>query len=165
MLGRVCVPLLVRGFRVGYLWVQLAAGEPSAAAVLAQLQDVAPELEQLSSLLLDSNTAESEFRRRRAHCRLYGRRWVCVITRSTTCFRVCPTTRWAKRIGGWSRNSTPSRSTTNQRTEASRRWWFDSLRAAGAGRAPRPKLQPPQARRWRRPSAAWLWGSMTLPPE
>ncbi|WP_028277577.1 PucR family transcriptional regulator [Arthrobacter sp. I3] len=65
MLGRVCVPLLVRGFRVGYLWVQLDAEEPSAATVLAQLPDVAPELEQLSSLLLDSNTAESEFRRRR----------------------------------------------------------------------------------------------------
>ena len=65
MLGRVSVPLLVRGFRVGYLWVQLDAEEPSAATVLTQLPDVAPELEQLSSLLLDSNTAESEFRRRR----------------------------------------------------------------------------------------------------
>ena len=41
MLGRVCVPLLVRGFRVGYLWVQLDAEEPSAATVLAQLPDVA----------------------------------------------------------------------------------------------------------------------------
>ena len=65
MLGRVCVPLLVRGFRVGYLWVQLDAGEPTAGSVLAQLPDVARDLEQLSALLLDSNTAESEFRRRR----------------------------------------------------------------------------------------------------
>src|SRR6478736_3041296 len=52
MLGRVCVPLLVRGFRVGYLWVQLDAEEPSGASVLAQLPDVARELEELSSLLL-----------------------------------------------------------------------------------------------------------------
>src|SRR6478752_8776069 len=65
MLGRVCVPLLVRGFRVGYLWVQLDAEEPTAASVLAQLPEVARELEELSALLLDSNTAESEFRRRR----------------------------------------------------------------------------------------------------
>jgi hypothetical protein len=65
MLGRVCVPLLVRGFRVGYLWVQLGADDPSATSVLAQLPQVARELEQLSALLLDSNTAESEFRRRR----------------------------------------------------------------------------------------------------
>ena len=65
MLGRVCVPLLLRGFRVGYLWVQLDAEEPNATAVLGQLPDVARELEQLSALLLESNTAESEFRRRR----------------------------------------------------------------------------------------------------
>ena len=65
MLGRVCVPLLLRGFRVGYLWVQLDADEPNATAVLAQLPEVARELEQLSALLLESNTAESEFRRRR----------------------------------------------------------------------------------------------------
>ena len=65
MLGRVCVPLLLRGFRVGYLWVQLAADEPNATSVLAQLPEVARELEQLSALLLESNTAESEFRRRR----------------------------------------------------------------------------------------------------
>ena len=65
MLGRVCVPLLVRGFRVGYLWVQLDAEEPTAGTVLAQLPEVARELEELSALLLDSNTAESEFRRRR----------------------------------------------------------------------------------------------------
>jgi PucR family transcriptional regulator, proline-responsive transcriptional activator len=65
MLGRVCVPLLVRGFRVGYLWVQLDTEDPSATSVLARLPEVAADVEQLSALLLDSNTAESEFRRRR----------------------------------------------------------------------------------------------------
>lgn len=65
MLGRVCVPLLVRGFRVGYLWVQQDAAEQSATAILAQLPQVRNELDLLASLLLDSNTAESEHRRRR----------------------------------------------------------------------------------------------------
>ncbi len=65
MLGRVCVPLLVRGFRVGYLWVQQEETESTATAILAQLPDVRNELDLLSSLLLDSNTAESENRRRR----------------------------------------------------------------------------------------------------
>jgi hypothetical protein len=65
MLGRVCVPLLVRGFRVGYLWVQQDLEEESATAILGQLPDVREELELLSGLLLDSNTAESEFRRSR----------------------------------------------------------------------------------------------------
>src|SRR6478672_2080614 len=63
MLGRICVPLLVRGFRVGYLWVQQDAEEQSATTILSQLPDVRNELELLSGLLLDSNTAESEFRR------------------------------------------------------------------------------------------------------
>ncbi|UVJ39416.1 CdaR family transcriptional regulator [Arthrobacter sp. CJ23] len=65
MLGRVCVPLLVRGFRVGYLWVQQDAEEQSATAILAQLPGVRDDLDLLAGLLLDSNTAESEFRRRR----------------------------------------------------------------------------------------------------
>ncbi|WP_091553412.1 MULTISPECIES: CdaR family transcriptional regulator [Micrococcaceae] len=65
MLGRVCVPLLVRGFRVGYLWVQLDLEEQSATAILAELPGVRDELDLLAGLLLDSNTAESEFRRRR----------------------------------------------------------------------------------------------------
>ncbi|MBO1269521.1 PucR family transcriptional regulator [Arthrobacter cavernae] len=65
MLGRVCVPLLVRGFRVGYLWVQQDVQEQSATAILAQLPGVRDELDLLAGLLLDSNTAESEFRRRR----------------------------------------------------------------------------------------------------
>ncbi|MGY4542413.1 hypothetical protein ACVWY0_002337 [Arthrobacter sp. UYNi723] len=65
MLGRVCVPLMVRGFRVGYLWVQQDSAEENPTAILSQLPDVAPEIERLSGLLLDSNTAESEFRRGR----------------------------------------------------------------------------------------------------
>ncbi|MEZ2391384.1 PucR family transcriptional regulator [bacterium RCC_150] len=65
MVGRVCVPLLVRGFRVGYLWVQQDLDEQSATAILAQLPGVRDELDLLAGLLLDSNTAESDFRRRR----------------------------------------------------------------------------------------------------
>ena len=65
MLGRVCVPLMVRGFRVGYLWVQQDSAEESPTAILTQLPAVNHELELLSGLLLDSNTAESEFRRSR----------------------------------------------------------------------------------------------------
>ena len=65
MLGRVCVPLMVRGFRVGYLWVQQDSVEENPTAILTQLPSVASELEMLSALLLDSNTAESEFRRGR----------------------------------------------------------------------------------------------------
>jgi hypothetical protein len=65
MLGRVCVPLLVRGFRVGYLWVQQDIEEQSATAILAELPSVRDELDLLAGLLLDSNTAESEMRRRR----------------------------------------------------------------------------------------------------
>ncbi|UZX05078.1 PucR family transcriptional regulator [Arthrobacter sp. CDRTa11] len=65
MLGRVCVPLMVRGFRVGYLWVQQDSAEENPTAILTQLPDVGHELELLSGLLLESNTAESEFRRSR----------------------------------------------------------------------------------------------------
>ncbi|MET4592051.1 helix-turn-helix domain-containing protein [Arthrobacter sp. 754] len=65
MLGRVCVPLMVRGFRVGYLWVQQDSEDENPAVILAQLPDVGQEIEQLSGLLLESNTAESEFRRGR----------------------------------------------------------------------------------------------------
>jgi hypothetical protein len=59
------VPLLVRGFRVGYLWVQQDLEDQSATTILTQLPGVREELEVLSGLLLESNTAESEFRRRR----------------------------------------------------------------------------------------------------
>lgn len=65
MLGRVCVPLMVRGFRVGYLWVQQDSADENPTAILTQLPAVSHELETLSGLLLDSNTAESEFRRGR----------------------------------------------------------------------------------------------------
>ena len=65
MLGRVCVPLMVRGFRVGYLWVQQDSAEENPTAILTQLPEVNHEIELLSGLLLDSNTAESEFRRGR----------------------------------------------------------------------------------------------------
>ncbi|MGO4384033.1 PucR family transcriptional regulator [Specibacter sp. RAF43] len=65
MLGRVCVPLLVRGFRVGYLWVQQDVLEQSATAILAQLPQVRDSLDLLATLLLDSNTAESSHRRAR----------------------------------------------------------------------------------------------------
>lgn len=65
MLGRVCVPLTVRGFRVGYLWVQQDSAEENPAAIVSQLPAVTREIELLSGLLLDSNTAESEFRRGR----------------------------------------------------------------------------------------------------
>lgn len=65
MLGRVCVPLMVRGFRVGYLWVQQDSAEESPTAILSQLPAVTHEIELLSGMLLDSNTAESEFRRSR----------------------------------------------------------------------------------------------------
>jgi hypothetical protein len=56
---------MVRGFRVGYLWVQQDSVEESPTAILTQLPGVTHELELLSGLLLDSNTAESEFRRSR----------------------------------------------------------------------------------------------------
>ncbi|MEE2570357.1 helix-turn-helix domain-containing protein [Pseudarthrobacter sp. J64] len=65
MLGRVCVPLTVRGFRVGYLWVQQDAEEESPTAILSQLPDVQRDIELLSGLLLESNTVESGFRRGR----------------------------------------------------------------------------------------------------
>lgn len=65
MFGRVCVPLLVRGYRVGYLWVQQEEDEESATAILAQLPSVRDQIAVLAALLLDSNTAESEYRRGR----------------------------------------------------------------------------------------------------
>jgi DNA-binding PucR family transcriptional regulator len=64
MHGRVCVPLLVRGFRVGYLWVQQKADEQmeTATEIIGQLPEVQDRLDRLASLLLDSNTSESEHR-------------------------------------------------------------------------------------------------------
>ncbi|SDI50624.1 Sugar diacid utilization regulator [Arthrobacter subterraneus] len=65
MLGRVCVPLLVRGFRVGYLWVQQDSGEDTAAHILEQLPGVRADIDRLAALLLEDNTAGSEHRTRR----------------------------------------------------------------------------------------------------
>lgn len=65
MLGRVCVPLLVRGFRVGYLWVQQDAGEDTATHILKQLPGVREDIDRLAALLLEDNTAGSEHRTRR----------------------------------------------------------------------------------------------------
>ena len=65
MLGRVCVPLLVRGFRVGYLWVQQDANEATPAAILDHLPGVRADVDRLASLLLEGNTAASEHRRKR----------------------------------------------------------------------------------------------------
>lgn len=65
MLGRVCVPLLVRGFRVGYLWVQQEADEELPDDILRQLPKVRGDLDQLATLLLEGNTAASEHRKKR----------------------------------------------------------------------------------------------------
>jgi hypothetical protein len=62
MLGRVCVPLLVRGFRVGYLWVQQQSSEDPAAGILETLPSVRPTLDHLAELLLETDTASSERR-------------------------------------------------------------------------------------------------------
>jgi sugar diacid utilization regulator len=65
MLGRVCVPLLVRGFRVGYLWVQQESEDDPAGGILDALPAVRADLDRLAGLLLESNTADSEHRSRR----------------------------------------------------------------------------------------------------
>ncbi|MFO7689546.1 MAG: helix-turn-helix domain-containing protein [Cryobacterium sp.] len=60
MLARVCVPLLARGFRVGYLWVLQGAEEPSAAGILTELRAVRADLDALAELLLTRTFAESD---------------------------------------------------------------------------------------------------------
>ncbi|WP_104116085.1 CdaR family transcriptional regulator [Arthrobacter sp. B1805] len=65
MLGRICVPLLVRGFRVGYLWVQQRSGEDPAAGILASLAAVRPSIDRLAELLLETDSASSERRTQR----------------------------------------------------------------------------------------------------
>ena len=65
MLGRVCVPLMVRGFRVGYLWAMQGSSDESPAEILDALPAVRAQLDHLAELLLDTNTAESEHRRQR----------------------------------------------------------------------------------------------------
>ena len=64
MLGRVCVPLISRGVRVGYLWVLMNGDEDSAPAILGQLADIRVETDRLSTMLLESSVPESEDRRR-----------------------------------------------------------------------------------------------------
>lgn len=65
MRGRVCVPLLVRGFRVGYLWVQQHSDEDPAAEILAALPAVRPTIDRLAELLLETDAASSERRTQR----------------------------------------------------------------------------------------------------
>ena len=65
MLARVCVPLLVRGFRVGYLWVQQQSSADPAADILATLPVVRPLTDRLAELLLETDAASSERRTRR----------------------------------------------------------------------------------------------------
>ncbi len=65
MLGRVCVPLLVRGFRVGYLWVQQLSNEDPAPGILAALPAIRPTLDRLAELLLETDTASSQRRAQR----------------------------------------------------------------------------------------------------
>ncbi len=65
MLARVCVPLLVRGFRVGYLWVQQQSSEDPASGILAALPSVRPQVDRLAELLLETDTASSERRTQR----------------------------------------------------------------------------------------------------
>ncbi|OUM45131.1 PucR family transcriptional regulator [Arthrobacter sedimenti] len=65
MLGRVCVPLLVRGFRVGYLWVQQQSDDDPASGILAALPAVRPTIDRLAELLLETDTASSERRTQR----------------------------------------------------------------------------------------------------
>ena len=63
MLGRVCVPLLARGFRVGYLWVLQLDDECEPDAVLQELRDIRPEMDTLAELLLTRTSADSDGRR------------------------------------------------------------------------------------------------------
>ncbi|TFC40960.1 PucR family transcriptional regulator [Cryobacterium sp. TMT1-21] len=65
MLGRVCVPLMVRGFRVGYLWAMQGSHDESPAEILGALPAVRGQLDRLAETLLDTKTAESEHRRQR----------------------------------------------------------------------------------------------------
>ena len=63
MSGRVCVPLLARGFRVGYLWVLQLDDERDPAAVVRGLQVVRPEMDALAEMLLNRTSADSDARR------------------------------------------------------------------------------------------------------
>ncbi|MDH6237713.1 helix-turn-helix domain-containing protein [Cryobacterium sp. CG_9.6] len=63
MLGRVCVPLLARGFRVGYLWVLQLDDERSPDAILQELRVIRPEMDVLAEMLLSRTSADSDGRR------------------------------------------------------------------------------------------------------
>jgi hypothetical protein len=63
MLGRVCVPLLARGFRVGYLWVLQLDDEHEADGILNELRAVRPEMDTLAEMLLNRTSADSDGRR------------------------------------------------------------------------------------------------------
>ena len=65
MLGRVCVPLMVRGFRVGYLWAMQGSHDEAPEEILRELPAVRSQLDRLAETLLDTSTAESEHRRQR----------------------------------------------------------------------------------------------------
>ena len=63
MLGRVCVPLLARGFRVGYLWVLQLDDELEPDAILQELRVIRPEMDTLAEMLLNRTSADSDSRR------------------------------------------------------------------------------------------------------
>jgi len=63
MLGRVCVPLLARGFRVGYLWVLQLDDELEPGAILQELRVIRPEMDTLAEMLLNRTSADSDSRR------------------------------------------------------------------------------------------------------
>ncbi|TDW29345.1 PucR family transcriptional regulator [Cryobacterium psychrophilum] len=65
MLGRVCVPLLARGFRVGYLWVLQLDDEHAPDAILQELRMIRPEMDSLAEMLLNRTSADSDGRRLR----------------------------------------------------------------------------------------------------
>ncbi len=65
MLGRVCVPLLARGFRVGYLWVLQQDDELEPDSIVQELRIIRPELDVLAEMLLNRTSADSDGRRAR----------------------------------------------------------------------------------------------------
>ncbi len=64
MRERVCVPLLVRGFRVGYLWVQQRSDDDPATGILEAIPGIRRTTDRLAELLLETDAASSE---RRVH--------------------------------------------------------------------------------------------------
>lgn len=62
MRPRVCAPLLHRGFRVGYIWVQLD-DEAEGPVVVTHLGEQARTLGELAERILETNTGQTEHRR------------------------------------------------------------------------------------------------------